>query len=134
MLKKIGRLFIIKTRFEAWLVIYAIAVGSVERGQHYLIQFPGFGGWLLAAACTGVVFVAGAKLLDSVKPKPALVTGPYAAQSVRRPVLTGNPPRARRSHFGSESRFSYRTGSHRTTPPLVRRAASPEDRTRNPDC
>ncbi len=26
MLRKIGRLFTIKTRFEAWLVIYAIAV------------------------------------------------------------------------------------------------------------
>ena len=36
MLKKISRLFTIKTRFEAWLVIYAIALGSVERGQHYL--------------------------------------------------------------------------------------------------
>jgi len=66
MLSKIGRLFVIKTRFEAWLVIYAIAVGSMERGQHYMVQYPGFGGYLLAMACTGVVFVAGAKLLDSV--------------------------------------------------------------------
>ena len=36
MLKKIGRLFQIKTRTEAWLVTYAIAVGAVERGHHYL--------------------------------------------------------------------------------------------------
>ena len=36
MLRKIGRLFIIKTRLEAWLVTYAIAVGAVERGRHYL--------------------------------------------------------------------------------------------------
>ena len=36
MLKKIGRLFTIKTRLEAWLVIYAIALGAVERGRHYL--------------------------------------------------------------------------------------------------
>ena len=36
MLSKIGRLFQIKTRFEAWLVIYAIALGAVERGRHYL--------------------------------------------------------------------------------------------------
>ena len=42
MLKKISRLFTIKTRFEAWLVIYAIALGSVERGQHYLASYPGW--------------------------------------------------------------------------------------------
>ena len=59
MLKKIGRLFTIKTRFEAWLVIYAIALGAVERGRLYLHTYPGWGGWLLAAACTGVVFIAG---------------------------------------------------------------------------
>lgn len=69
-LRKIGRLFQIKTRYEAWLVIYAIALGAVERGRHYLDTYPGLGGWLLALACTGVVFVAGAKLLDSVKPAP----------------------------------------------------------------
>ena len=68
MLRKFGRLFVIKTRLEAWLVTYAIAVGAVERGRHYLEMYPGFGGWLLAAACTGVPFIAGAKLLDSVTP------------------------------------------------------------------
>src|SRR5215831_3209102 len=68
MLRKIGRLFQIKTRLEAWLVIYAIALGAVERGRLYLETYPGFGGWLLALACTGVVFIAGAKILDSVKP------------------------------------------------------------------
>jgi len=88
MLRKIGRLFTIKTRTEAWLVIYAIAVGSVERGQHYLHTFPGYGGYLLAVACTGVVFVAGAKLLDSVKPKPAIAIGPYAPPTCRRAQLT----------------------------------------------
>jgi hypothetical protein len=67
MLKRIGRLFIIKTRLEAFLVIYAIAVGSIERGQRYLTAYPGFGGKLLFLACTGVVFVAGAKLLDAVR-------------------------------------------------------------------
>jgi hypothetical protein len=89
MLKKIGRLFTIKTRFEAWLVIYAIAVGSVERGQHYMHSYPGFGGWLLAAACTGVVFIAGAKLLDSVRPaQPAVASAPYRA-SPRRASING---------------------------------------------
>ena len=69
MLHKIGRLFTIKTRWEAWLVIYAIALGAVERGRHYLEIYPGWGGWTLAIACTGVVFLAGAKLLDSVRPR-----------------------------------------------------------------
>ena len=47
MLRKIGRLFTIKTRFEAWLVIYAIALGAVERGQHYLatISWLGLDAW-----------------------------------------------------------------------------------------
>src|SRR5215208_3991358 len=80
MLSKIGRLFTIKTRAEAWLVIYAIAVGAVERASHYLESYPGNGGILLALACTGVVFVAGAKLLDSVRPAPA------AAQPGRTPA------------------------------------------------
>jgi hypothetical protein len=85
MLSKIGRLFIIKTRFEAWLVIYAIALGAVERGRLYLETYPGVGGYLLALACTGVVFVAGAKLLDSVKPaEPAIAAGPYRAPFRRR--------------------------------------------------
>ena len=77
---KIRRLFTIKTRFEAWLVIYAIALGAVERGRLYLETYPGTGGWLLALACTGVVFLAGGKLLDSVKPaRPAIAAGPYPA-------------------------------------------------------
>ena len=107
MLKKIGRLFTIKTRTEAWLVTYAIAVGAVERGQHYLAQYPGIGGWLLALACTGVVFIAGAKLLDSVKPAPAVVTvGPYAAASRRH--LIRNRPRPLQTRSGSESPLSLR--------------------------
>ena len=68
--QRVGRLFTIKTRLEAFLVIYAIALGAVERGKHYVEAYPGFGGWLLAIACTGVVFIAGAKLLDSVRPSP----------------------------------------------------------------
>ena len=96
MLRKIGRLFTIKTRLEAWLVIYAIALGAVERGRLYLETYPGWGGWLLALACTGVVFIAGAKLLDSVKPaQPAIVAGPYRAPS-RRGSVTG---RSRPTHL-----------------------------------
>ena len=107
MLKKLGRLFTIKTRTEAWLVTYAIAVGAVERGQHYLAQYPGIGGWLLALACTGVVFIAGAKLLDSVKPAPAAVkVGPYSAPSRRH--LIRNRPRPLLTRSGSESPLSLR--------------------------
>ena len=106
-LSKIGRLFTIKTRVEAWLVIYAIALGAVERGRHYLDTYPGFGGWLLALACTGVVFVAGAKLLDSTKPaEPALAAGPYRAPVRRHSIIGRNRPTRLPSHRGSESRIS----------------------------
>jgi len=67
MLKKIGRLFVIKTRFEACLIIYALAVGAMARGHAYLGQFPGFGGQLLMAACSGSVFLAGAKIFDCLR-------------------------------------------------------------------
>jgi hypothetical protein len=69
MWKKIARLFVIKTRFEAYAIIYAIAVGAVERGLHYMAVYPGPIGYLFFAACTGAVFMAGAKILDSVGPK-----------------------------------------------------------------
>ena len=110
MLKKIGRLFVIKTRFEAWVVIYVIALGAVERGRLYLDTYPGFGGWLLAAACTGVVFLAGAKLLDSIDLKPAAIAvGPYPAEP-RRGAATGRSrPRRLLPSRGSESRSSRRT-------------------------
>ena len=67
MLGKIGRLFTIKTRLEAFLIIYALGLGAVERGSIYLTQYPGFGGKLLFLACTGAVFMAGAKILDCLK-------------------------------------------------------------------
>jgi len=67
MLRKIGRLFIIKSRWEAYLVIYALALGACERGIVYLPRFPGYGGDLLFLACTGAVFMAGAKILDALK-------------------------------------------------------------------
>ncbi len=66
MLKKLRRLFLIKTKFEAYLIIYALSLGAVERGQAYLHQYPGTGGWLLFLACTGAVFMAGAKILDAI--------------------------------------------------------------------
>ena len=92
-MSKIGRLFVVKTRFEAWLVIYAIALGAVERARHYLDLYPGYGGWLLASACTGVVFVAGAKLLDSVRPAvPAMASGTRPAVARRRHASSRTSP------------------------------------------
>ena len=105
LLPKIGRLFIIKTRFEAWLVIYAIALGAVERGTHYLALYPGAGGWSLALACTGVVFVASAKLLDSVRPPaPALAVGSYPSprRALRDPAIRHSRPRLRLSRRASK--------------------------------
>lgn len=102
---RLARLFTIKTRFEAFLVIYAIAAGSVERGLHYMQQYPGNSGLLLALACTGVVFVAGAKLLDSVRPAepvPARIPAPLARR------LSRNRPRSRPMHSGSGSPISLR--------------------------
>ena len=58
---KIKRLFTIKTKFEAFLIIYALALGATERGVHYMQQYPGYGGMLLALACTGAVFMAGGR-------------------------------------------------------------------------
>jgi hypothetical protein len=66
-MQRIKRLFVIKTRWEAFAIIYALALGGVERGMHYMEQYPGFGGKLLFAACTGAVFMAGAKILDAVR-------------------------------------------------------------------
>ncbi len=69
MLRKLGRLFTIKNRFEAYAVIYAIAVGTVGRGHAYLDLYPGWIGYLLFAACTAAIFMAGAKILDATRPK-----------------------------------------------------------------
>lgn len=68
MLKKIGRWFVIKSRFEALVVIYALALGAIERGEQYLHQYPGPFGYLLFAACTGAVFMGGAKILEVTRP------------------------------------------------------------------
>lgn len=64
---KFKRLFVIKTRFEAFVIIYALGLGSIQRGVHYLDEYPGVPGWLLLLACTGAVFLAGAKVLDCLK-------------------------------------------------------------------
>ncbi len=103
MSKRIARLFTIKTRFEAFLVIYAIAVGAVERGRHYMETYPGNSGILLAVICTGVVFIAGAKLLDSVR--PAEPTSIPARAAMRRRI-SRNRPRRSPQHSAAGSRAS----------------------------
>ena len=114
MRKKIARLFTIKTRLEAFLVTYAIAVGAVERGLHYSQDYPGNGGVLLAVACLGVPFIAGAKLLDSVRPVEAKA---YAGVDRRMPAqrrtfgrrVSRNRPIDRRSVRDSASPSSRHT-------------------------
>lgn len=116
MLMRIARLFTIKTRTEVWLVIYALALGAVERGRHYIEAYPGYGGIMLALACTGVVFLAGAKLLDSVKPAPAAAkVGAYSPPQ-RHPSVSRSRPRLRPTRFGSALPLSLRTGSRPTRP------------------
>ena len=40
----------------------------MTRGFGYVETYPGAFGWLLFAACAGAVFMAGAKIFDSVRP------------------------------------------------------------------
>lgn len=61
---KFARLFVIKNRFEACAVTYALAVGAISRGMQYLDAYPGFGGWLLMSVCPIAVFMAGARLME----------------------------------------------------------------------
>ncbi|AXB78079.1 hypothetical protein [Novosphingobium sp. P6W] len=87
MLRKIGRLFIIKTNWEAYMIIYALALGAVERGSVYLTRFPGFGGKLLFLACTGAVFMAGAKILDCIKFEKAALLARRASEVPAPPII-----------------------------------------------
>ncbi len=64
---RLTRLFVIKNRFEAYAIIYALALGGVSRGFVYLDQYPGTFGYALFAACTGAIFMAGAKILDATR-------------------------------------------------------------------
>lgn len=67
MFTRIARLFTIKTKFEAFMVIYGLGLGATERGVHYVHEYPGVGGWLLFAVCPLTVFMAGTRILDSVE-------------------------------------------------------------------
>ena len=67
MLKRIASLFVIKTGFEAGLIIYALALGAASRGFAYRADYPGAMGWLLFGACLLTVFIAGASIVDGVR-------------------------------------------------------------------
>ena len=115
MLKRLARLFTIKTRFEAALVIYAIATGAVIRGALFMAQYPGLLGKLMAVCCLGVVFIAGAKLFDSVRRgPPAIAMGPHrtVARHFRSPALR---PRQRRRAGERATRFGAARTATRTT-------------------
>lgn len=72
MLRKIGRLFVIKNRFEAFVIIYALGLGAATRGFAYLEKYPPYWGEaLFVAACTAVL-LAGAAILDGLKAKKEL--------------------------------------------------------------
>ena len=106
---RLARLFTIKTRNEALLVTYAIAVGAIERGLHYMDQYPGYAGVVLALACLGVPFVAGAKLIDSVKTHPAPSQGRRPAPRRRSaPRFSRNRPMHGPIYRGSAIRSSRR--------------------------
>jgi len=68
-MQRIRRLFTIKTKFEAFLAIYALSLGAAERGVLYMQQYPGTGGKLLALCCAGAVMVAGGLMIDAVELK-----------------------------------------------------------------
>ena len=108
MLKRLARLFTIKSRFEAFLVTYAIAVGAVERGQHYMHQYPGNIGVMLALCCTGVVFMAGGKLLDSVRPAAVMAAPQTPALPRARRSISRSRPRFRRRASDARSALSFR--------------------------
>lgn len=62
--KKFLGLFVIKNRLEACAVIYALAIGAIERGMHYLEVYPGYAGWMLMTVCPIAVLMAGARLME----------------------------------------------------------------------
>jgi hypothetical protein len=66
-MKKLKRLFQIKTKFEVFLVTYALGLGACERGFIYMQQYPGKIGYVFFALCTGSVFLASAKMLEAVE-------------------------------------------------------------------
>lgn len=72
-MKKLARLFTIKTKLEVFLLTYALGLGAAERGKDYLIQYPGNMGNVFFVMCGVAVFVAAAKMLEAVELNHAFV-------------------------------------------------------------
>jgi hypothetical protein len=66
-MKKIARLFTIKTKLEVFLITYALGLGAAERGKDYMVQYPGNIGNVFFGLCTVAVFIAAAKMLEAVE-------------------------------------------------------------------
>jgi hypothetical protein len=66
-MKKIARLFTIKTKFEVFLITYALGLGAAERGKDYMVQYPGNVGKMFFVLCTVAVFIAASKMLEAVE-------------------------------------------------------------------
>jgi hypothetical protein len=66
-MKKLKRLFQIKTKLEVFLITYPLGLGAVMRGQEYMVQYPGVMGKVFFVLCTGAVFLASAKMLEAVE-------------------------------------------------------------------
>jgi hypothetical protein len=66
-MKRIQRLFTIKTKLEVYMITYALGLGAVKRGQEYMIQYPGNIGKVFFVLCTGAVFIAATKMLQAVE-------------------------------------------------------------------
>lgn len=66
-MKKLARLFQIKTKLEVFLITYALGMGAAMRGQEYLAQYPGAIGKIFFLLCTFAVFLASSKMLEAVE-------------------------------------------------------------------
>jgi hypothetical protein len=66
-MKRIARLFQIKTKLEVFLITYALGLGAAERGKDYLIQYPGDVGKVFFGLCGVAVFIAASKMLEAVE-------------------------------------------------------------------
>jgi len=123
MRRRIAQLFTIKTRTEAWLVIYAVALSARLTWRHYLGNpYPGMGGVLLYTG--GPVFLVGAKLLDTVRPAPVAL-----AQSNQTPAqpasVVVDPGRARLVSVQRHRFWLLRPEIHARPPAVTRPQACP---------
>jgi hypothetical protein len=73
-MKKIARLFQIKTKLEVFLITYALGLGAAERGKDYLLQYPGDIGKVFFGLCGVAVFIAASKMLEAVELNHAFVS------------------------------------------------------------